>query len=127
MAAGEDQPKPVVGYLARSDGLRGPVPEVGLDRLEDAQDLCLLGERPLAAQAVDRPVAPDAGDPRAWIRRDPVAGPALERDDERVLDRLLGAVEVPERAGQGGDGLARLAPEQAVEGSSREAQPSAAS
>ena len=44
-----------------------------------------------------------------------VARPALERDRERVLDRLLGAVEVAQRAGEHGDRLPRLAPEQAVE------------
>jgi hypothetical protein len=44
-----------------------------------------------------------------------VHGPALERDEERVLYRLLGAVEVAEDAGEDGDRLARLAPEQAVQ------------
>ena len=41
--------------------------------------------------------------------------PALERDQERVLHRLLGPVEVAEDAGEDGDRLSRLAPEQAVE------------
>jgi hypothetical protein len=77
--------------------------------------------------AVDRPAAGRERDPGRRVRRHAVARPALERDDERVLDRLLGAVEVPERAGQGGDGLGRLAPEQAVEGGSGERQPPTAS
>ncbi len=44
-----------------------------------------------------------------------VARPALERDRVGVLHRLLGAVEVAQRAGEHGDRLSRLAPEQAVE------------
>ena len=45
----------------------------------------------------------------------PSLGPALERDDERLLDRLLGEVEVAEDADQGGDRPPRLVPEQAVD------------
>jgi hypothetical protein len=41
--------------------------------------------------------------------------PALQRDQERVLHRLLGAVEVAEDAGEDRDRLSRLAPEQAIE------------
>jgi hypothetical protein len=41
--------------------------------------------------------------------------PALERDEERVLYRLLGAIEVAEDAGEDRDRLPRLAPEQAVQ------------
>jgi hypothetical protein len=44
-----------------------------------------------------------------------VGGPALQRDQERVLHRLLGAVEVAEDAGEYRDRLPRLAPEQAVQ------------
>jgi hypothetical protein len=39
----------------------------------------------------------------------------LERDHERLLDRLLGEVEVAEDADQGGDRPSRLAPEQAID------------
>ena len=83
-----------------------------LERLE----LGALGlQRALAAQAVDRLVAGDPRDPRARVVRDAVAGPALERDDERLLDRLLGRVEVAEDADQGSDRPSRLVPEQAVD------------
>ena len=41
--------------------------------------------------------------------------PALERDDERLLDRLLGQIEVAEDADQRRDRPPRLAPEQAVD------------
>ena len=37
--------------------------------------------------------------------------PPLERDDERVLDRLFGDVDVAEEADQGGDGTTGLLPE----------------
>ncbi len=88
-----------------------------------------IGERALAllaAQPVDR--APPRGqrDPRRRVRRHAVARPALERDDERILDRLFGAVEVAERTRQGGDRLSGLAPEQAVDdypGSAQSATP----
>ena len=83
-----------------------------LERLE----LGALGlQRALAAQAVDRLVARDPRDPGAGVVRDAVARPALERDDERLLHRLLGGVEVAEDADQGRDRPSRLVPEQAVD------------
>jgi hypothetical protein len=39
----------------------------------------------------------------------------LERGEEGVLDRLLGAIEIAEDAGEDGDRLSGLAPEQAVD------------
>ena len=51
----------------------------------------------------------------AGLSGSPRSRPALERDQERVLHRLLGAVEVAEDAGEDGDRLPRLAPEQAVD------------
>jgi hypothetical protein len=42
-------------------------------------------------------------------------GPALERGEEGVLNRLLGAVEIAEDAGEDGDRLSRLAPEQTID------------
>ena len=39
----------------------------------------------------------------------------IERHEERVLHRLLGAVEVAEDVGENGDRPSRLAPEQAVD------------
>jgi hypothetical protein len=41
--------------------------------------------------------------------------PALEGDDERLLDRLLGEIEVAEDPDKRGDRPPRLAPEQAVD------------
>jgi hypothetical protein len=46
---------------------------------------------------------------------DAVGRPALQGDDERVLDRLLGGVEVAEGANQGRDRAPGLLPEDAVD------------
>jgi hypothetical protein len=84
----------------------------------------MQGSDPFAfgAPAVDGAAARRERDPGRGVGRDAVARPALERDDVRVLDRLLGAVEVPERSRQGGDGLPRLATEQPVDRDSGAAQ-----
>ena len=70
----------------------------------------------LAPDPVDRPVTGGGDDPGRRVVGHAVARPALERGRERVLDRLLGAVEVAEDAGERRDRLPRLAPEQAVAG-----------
>ena len=83
----------------------------------------------LAADPVERAVARRGDDPGRRVVRQPVARPALEGDQERVLHRLLGAIEVAEDAGEDGDRLSRLTPEQAVDedvlGSGQEAALSA--
>jgi hypothetical protein len=108
VAAGEEQPQPVV--WDRAHGLVGLL--AAAQRLQLAQ---LLRVAPLAAQAVDRAVARGAHDPAAGIGRDSVARPALDRSGERLLHRLLGEVEVAEDPDQGCDRPPRLAPEQAVD------------
>ena len=65
----------------------------------------------LAAQPVDRAVAGGGDDPGAGVRRDAVAGPALRGDRERLLDGVLGEVEVAERADQDRDRAPELLPE----------------
>ena len=45
----------------------------------------------------------------------PSARPALQRGHERLLDRLLGGVEVAERPDQGRDRPSRLLSEQAID------------
>jgi hypothetical protein len=87
----------------------------------------MLAAACLAAQPVDRPVARADRDPGRRVVRHARARPALERDEERVLDRLLGAVEVAERPRQRGDRLSRLAAEQAVGDDGRVGQPRAPS
>src|SRR6185436_7915767 len=52
---------------------------------------------------VDRPVARGRHDPGAGVVRDPRRRPAIDRRRERVLYRVLGALQVAEDAGQDGD------------------------
>jgi hypothetical protein len=108
VAAGEEQPQPVVRQRAVGQVV------VGLSRHQQLELLQLLLVAALPAQAVDRAVAGGAHDPGAGVVRQPVARPALERHHEGLLDRLLGEVEVGEDADQGRHRPSRLAPEQAV-------------
>ena len=110
VAAGEDQAQPVVGDGGIHFGLlvRGG----GCERLELAH-LVLQAARP--SDAVDRPVAGGRDDPGAGVVRRTPLGPDLERDDEGVLHRLLGEVEVAEHPDERGDRPSRLLAEQAVD------------
>jgi hypothetical protein len=92
---------------------------VSLQRLELFEDRPLLPQGLFAAQPVDRLVPGDAGDPRARVRRYAVARPALEGDDERLLDGLLGRVEVAQDPNEGGDRPSRLVAEQTVDDPAR--------
>jgi hypothetical protein len=102
VAAGEDEGKPLVGNRAHVVLL--------LYQLDGGEP---LERRPLrlAAQPVDRAVAGGGDDPGAGIRRDAVAGPALRGDRERLLDGVLGEVEVAEPADQDRDRTPELLPE----------------
>ena len=92
MAAGEHQLEPFVrdgihvGLFVRGQGLQ-PRQQLGLP-LEGA----------FTSDAVDRAVAGCRQDPAAGIRRLAVALPPLERNRERVLERVLGEIEVAENA-----------------------------
>jgi hypothetical protein len=109
VTTGEDQAEAVVRPALDRLGLG--VAEA--QRLE-ALELGSLGlEVTLAADPVDSPVARHASDPGARVGRDAVAWPALERDHERLLDRLLGRVEVAQNADQGRDRAPGLVPEDA--------------
>jgi hypothetical protein len=107
MAAGEDQLQPLVG--------KGRLLHLILHGLEHVEQACLLGERPLAAQAVDRAVAGSDRQPGARVRRPAVPGPALGRDRERLLRGLLGEIEVAEEADQAGEDAAPLVPKDLLE------------
>src|SRR4051812_26462557 len=67
---------------------------------EPGQQLRLARERLFAADAVDRAVARRGEDPGTGIRRCPVTGPARDRGRERLLQRVLGDVEIAEDARQ---------------------------
>ena len=95
--------KVVVSSIGSSDGL---------GHLEQAR---LLGERALAADAVDRAVARGRDEPRARVGGRAVARPALGGDRERLLRGLLGEVEVAEEADQRGEDAAPLLAEDLLE------------
>jgi hypothetical protein len=62
----------------------------------------------LAAEAVDRSIAGSGRDPAARVGRQTVACPCAQGDGERLLDCVLGEVDVAEGADQGGDRSAGL-------------------
>jgi hypothetical protein len=112
MAAGEEELQPVVGNRAHVV-LGGVVPGPGpAECIELAQ---LVEVAPLATKAVDRPVTRGPDDPCTRVVGEAVTRPALERDRERVLDSLLGDVDVAEDPDQGRDRPPGLVPEQAVD------------
>jgi hypothetical protein len=93
VAAGHDQLEALVG-----DG--GLVHRL-LHYCRRLEQLGLLGERAVAADAVDRAVAGGGHEPGPRVVRRALARPALGGDRERVLGGLLGELEVAEEADQG--------------------------
>jgi hypothetical protein len=112
MTAGEYEPEAIV----RQRLLVRDIQLVRHAQCLQGLELRPLGlEDPFAPQAVDRAVARDPGDPRAGVLGKPVDRPAFDRDNERLLDGLLGGVEAAENADQGRDRPPGLVPEQAVD------------
>jgi hypothetical protein len=71
--------------------------------LESREKLGLARKRALAPYAVDRAVAGGGDDPRARVVGRSIARPAFERGCERVLNCVLGELEVAENADQDRD------------------------
>ena len=117
MAAGEDQPKPVVGNGAVLD----LVLLVAVRRHQRLELPHLVLEPMCPPDAVDRLVAGSRRDPGAGVARHTTLGPDLERDEERILHRFLGEVEVADDADERRDRPPRFLPEQAVDGLFRRA------
>ena len=115
MAAGEDQPQPIVRDGAVVDLV---LLARGHERLELAH---LVLERPGAPDPVDGLVPRRGRDPGARVARQPTLRPDLERDQERILDGFLGEVEVAEDADERRDRPSRLLAEQAVDDLGRRA------
>src|SRR4051794_20859153 len=67
-----------------------------------------LGESRIATHAVDRSIAARAYEPRARVVGLALAWPLFERRAERILQRLLGGVEIAEETDQRGEHAARL-------------------
>jgi len=72
-------------------------------RGEPCHLLELLCPAPLTADSVDRPVPRSRREPRARTCRETIAGPANERDLERLLDGILGERDVAGQARDRGD------------------------
>ncbi len=79
------------------------------------EQLRLRGERAVAPDAVDGPVARGGDEPGAWVGRRAVAGPALRGDRERLLRGFLGELEVAEEADERSEDTAPLVAEDLVE------------
>jgi len=81
----------------------------GHDKLRRAgEQLRLARKCLLAPDPVDRAVSRGGDDPGAGARRRALAGPALRRLDERVLDRVFGEVEIAEDAAEDRDAARTL-------------------
>jgi hypothetical protein len=105
MAAGEDETETIVRDRAHLFLLvRGHV-----------EDLELPLERLLPPDPVDGSVARRRQEPRRWVVRRPDTRPALERRFERLLERVLGEVEVAEDTNQGGEDPATFLAEQPID------------
>ena len=83
--------------------------------LAHVQQPGLGGQRPVAADAVDGPVARGRHQPGARVVGHAVARPALGGDREGLLRGFLGEVEVAEEADQGSEHAAPLVAEDPVE------------
>jgi hypothetical protein len=116
MTAGEDEPQPVVrdrAHLVSFPRLdRG---KLGLDLRVTSELLGLLGERSPAAKAINRPVPGGGRDPRSRVVRHASLGPGLERGHERLLNGLLGEVEVAEDPNERRNSATRLFLEEAID------------
>jgi hypothetical protein len=111
MAAGEDEPEPVIAD-AVAVGLRQvPTRQISAGRLQQRRLAELGGLVRPAAQHVDRAIAGGGGQPGAGTGGHAVALPRLQRAGERVLRALLGQVPIAGDPDQRGDDLAPLGPE----------------
>jgi hypothetical protein len=98
MAAGEDQAQAIVW---NQELLLIELVVLGHRRwLERLKLLELLGAAALSPKPVDRLVPRGGRDPGAGVVRDASLGPDLHGGDERLLNRVLGEVEVAEYADQ---------------------------
>ena len=105
VAAGEDQPQPVV-----LDALVVPLGAAPAARPRAARrrPSSEASNRARRRMRVDRLEAAGRNQPGARVGRHALARPLLDRRGERVVQRLLGEVEVAEQADQRGEDAARL-------------------
>ncbi len=106
MAAGENQPQPVVVHalLVVSAG-------VARGGLEAFGDLAERGVEPGAlAHGGDRFESAGRDQPGARVGGEAIARPLFDGGGERVVHRLLGEIEIAEQADQGGEHAAGIGP-----------------
>src|SRR5947209_7103759 len=91
MTAGEDQPQPIIDQ-------RGVLVHVFLLAVVEAQQLrqalSARGHRTLTPQPIDRLAPCRRREPSPRTIRHPVALPGLNRRSKRILEGILGALEV---------------------------------
>src|SRR5262249_50647362 len=103
MAAGENQPKPVVLDALVVQRRGGAL--VGVEML--GNDL-LRSKPPFPTHGIN-PLEPARGNqPSAWIGRYPLFRPPLQGGSEGVVQRVLGKIEVTQQADQRGENPARI-------------------
>jgi hypothetical protein len=68
----------------------------------------------LASLVIDEAPARGSNEPAAWIRRQSFALPMVGSRDERLLDRVLGGIEVARPTGQDGEDLRREVAQQVL-------------
>ena len=116
MAAREDQAETVI--LDRAV-VGAHVMLLGVDAHELGEAAGPLRQRPIAAQAIDRPPARRDGDPRARVGRHAVARPGGHGGGEGVLHRVLGELEVADVPDQGREDRRSLLAEGTLDGGGR--------
>jgi hypothetical protein len=106
VAAREDQAQAFVGD---GTGL------LLLAGLESREQLCLVRERALAPDPIDRPVAGRGHQPGTGVGGRAVPGPALQRSGESLLHRVLGQFDVAEDTDEDRERAPPLLPEDGFE------------
>jgi len=107
MAAHEEQLEALVGDRA--------VAEVAGHERRNVEEPDFRGERPLAAETVDRAIPPRRHEPGSRGHRDAVPRPPLDGRGERLLGGLLGELDVAEKADERSDDAPPLVPEDLLE------------
>ena len=105
MAAREDQAETIVFY-------RISLIEIGRGDHRSIKLIGGRGQRGIEARGLAQTIngfeAPGGDQPRARILRHAVARPGIERGDKGVMQRLLGEIEIAEKADECGEHAARI-------------------
>ena len=109
VTAGEDQAKPIVGHIVHI----APVVALGM------QLRCHIGGGGIktrhATLRIDGTKARGGNQPCARIRRNAVTRPSIQTHAERIVQRLLGEIEITEEADQRGQYPTRFSAVQCID------------